>query len=243
MRESTISKLCKFLPLAITRADARNGCVGAVTESGQWVRPEPIYVEDLERPDTRYRYFHWTSAYLKPSTAEQVRPEDRDISPAEGKPQLLFALPESERLAFLLQHADANVEAALAGQRSLGLVEVSVKSFYIRQSTGGRSFVRGQFSDASGEGFDWIVPEIEFGRVVWPHVVEGAFSRALDARLSETFARVRTFFTVGLTKPNFRFPGKFRNCHPLIVGIHSEPHYLRVLETMPRIERIGCEQS
>jgi hypothetical protein len=230
MNESTHGQLSKFLPLAITRAEGRYACIGAVGEDGRWVRPEPIYLEDVESPDSNYRYFYWTEAHLKPSTAEEMRPEDRDLSRADSEPRLLSAVAETERLPFLVEHADADVSAAFAGERSLGLVEVSVRSFYVKRATGGRSFVRGEFSDAAGEIYDWIIPEIDFGRIVAPYIADGMLSPVFAELLLETFGRVRAFFTVGLTKPNFRFPGKFRDCHPLIVGIHSEPDYARLLE-------------
>ncbi len=232
MSEFTLSQLHRFLPLAITRVDGTYGCIGAVTEDGSWVRPEPIYVEELESPESVYRYFYWTAAYLQASTAAKMRPEDRDLSQVDAEPQLLSPLPDTQRLRFLLEHADANVEVAFGGQRSLGLIEASVKRFYIKRSTGGRSFIRGEFIDATGEVFDWIIPEIAFGRIVWPHVTEGVLTPSFARRLSETFEHVRTFFTVGLTTPNFRFPGKFHNCHPLIVGIHSEPNYIPLLENI-----------
>jgi hypothetical protein len=232
MSDSTLSQPCKFLPLAITRADGRYACVGAIAEDGSWMRPEPIYLEDVESPNSSYRYFYWTAAHLKASTAEEVRPEDRDLSRVDAEPQLVSALPETERLPFLVKHADADVPAAFAGQRSLGLIEVCVKRFYVKRSTGGRSFIRGEFSDAMGEVYDWIIPEIDFGRVVSPYITAGILRPAFAEHLIETFGRVRTFFTVGLTKPNFRFPGKFHDCHPLIVGIHSEPNYIQLLENI-----------
>lgn len=232
MNETTRGRLTKFLPLAITRAEGREACIGALEEDGQWVRPEPIYIEDVESPESSYHYFTWTAAYLKPSTAEVMRPEDRDLCREDSAPQMLSALPQVERLPFLVKHAAADVSAAFTGQRSLGLIEVRVKRFYIKRATGGRSFVRGEFSDAAGDVYDWIIPEIDFGRVVSPHISDGMLEQAFSERLQETFGRVRVFFTVGLTKPNFRFPGKFRDCHPLIVGIHSEPDYSRLLENI-----------
>ena len=150
MSETTHGRPHKFLPLAITRAEGRYACIGAVGEDGGWLRPEPIYVEDVESPDTNYVYFHWTAARLKASTADDARPEDRDLDREGEGPQLLSALTEDERLRFLIGHADEDVASAFAGERSLGLVEVEVKNFYVKRSTGGRSFVRGEFADRAG---------------------------------------------------------------------------------------------
>jgi hypothetical protein len=230
MSEPAPSCTHKFVPLAITRAEGRYACIGAVAEDGGWLRPEPIYVEDVESAGSSYRYFHWTAARLKASTASDARPEDRDLDMEDESPRLLSAMPDEERLPFLVKHADGDVASAFEGERSLGLVEVGVRNFYVKRATGGRSFVRGEFGDGAGRVYDWIIPEIDFGRAIRPHVADGSLAPDFAERLLQTFGSVRTFFTVGLTKPNFRFPGKFRDCHPLVVGIHSAPDYAGLLE-------------
>jgi hypothetical protein len=52
-----------------------------------------------------------------------------------------------------------------------------------------------------------------------------ALSQRFAAHMVALFARVDTFLALGLTKPNHRFPGRFRGCHPLVVGIHTVPDY------------------
>jgi len=215
----------RFLPLAITQADDRHSCVGAITDAGWWVRPEPVTLTEVESPNSPYRYFYWTVAALESSSSLDARPEDRDIQREEGELRRLSPLPESDRLPFLLNHLDKNVGTAFTNERSLGLVEVSVHNIYLKRSTGGRNFIRAEFSDTSGSIYDWIIPEIAFGRTVRTHICEGNIETKYALCLISAFKEARTFFTVGLTKPNFRFPGQFRGCNPLVVGIHSEPDY------------------
>lgn len=221
--------MCKFLPLAITKAEGIYACVGAVAEGGGWVRPEPVYLKDIEQPETSYRYFYWSMARFSPSSAVGARVEDRDLPRDGARPQLFSAMTDAERLPFLIGQADVDVSTAFADERSLGLVEVYAKGFYVKRAIGGRLFIRGKFSDRAGESYDWIIPEIRFGLLVWPHVEKGMLLAEFAERLNEIFARIRVFYTVGLTKPNSRFPGKFRDCHPLIVGIHTQPDYAAFL--------------
>lgn len=223
--EPSLPNMCKFLPLAITKAEGMYACVGAVAEGGGWVRPEPVYLKDIEQAETTYRYFYWSMARLSPSIAVGARVEDRDLLRGGASPQISSAMADAERLPFLIGHADVDVNTAFADERSLGLVEVYAKGFYIKRAIGGRLFIRGRFNDRTGESYDWIIPEIRFGQLVWPHVERGMLLPEFAERLNEIFVRIRVFYAVGLTKPNYRFPGKFRDCHPLIVGIHTHPDY------------------
>lgn len=222
--------LVKFLPLAITRVDEHDACVGSIADDGRWVRPSPVTLAEVTSPGTPYRYFCWVEAQMKPSALPDARPEDHDLCNENGSPKMLSSLADDERLKFLLTHLDPDVESAFANERSLGLVEVSVGKVYLKQATGGRHFIRVSFSDASGTNYDWIVPDIMFGRVVWPLVAEKVLPPAAANRLHAVLGNVRTFFTVGLTNPNQRFPGKFRDCHPLVVGIHTDPDYYGLLK-------------
>lgn len=226
----------RFLPLAITRVDDQHGCVGALRQEGGWVRPEPTLLADVTSPASRYRYFHWTSAALAPSTVPDARPEDRDLVAGEAAPRLEDPLPEAERRDFLRRHLDDDVAQALAGERSLGLVQVELDGFTVRRSTGGRFFLRAQFADASGERYDWIVPDLALVDRVRPDVLDGVLDPRREQALNALFRRLEIYFALGLTKPNDRFPGRFRGCHPLVVGVHTCPPYGDVLDGLGRSE-------
>ena len=217
--------LTQFVPLAVTKANNEEACVGAVAENGEWVRPEPIAVEEVQADAAPYRYFWWTAADLGPSRAVDCRPEDRDLRRNPQTPCVLSDRPPEDRATFLSRHLDADVETAFSGTRSLGLVRVRVCRLYAKRSTGGRLFFRAEFSDGSASTFDWIIPELAFSREVEPFVIDGELDTSFASHLVALFDRRPTYFAVGLTKPNHRFPGRFRGCHPLVVGIHTVPDY------------------
>jgi len=218
--EAAGGRWCRLLPLAITRVDAHCGCVGAITDDGAWVRPEPVMIGDVVAGDSPYRYARWTDALLAPSKAANPRPEDRALIAADRSPAPGPRLPRTEWLPFMVRYLDADVASAFAGQRSLGLVEIAARRLYVGCSTAGRRFVRVEFSDAAGAIYDWIVPDLRFTAGFWALIQSGTSEDDTSSRLLARLTAERTFFAIGLTTPNDRFPGKFRGCHPLVVGVH-----------------------
>ncbi len=213
--------LIRFMPLAITRVDGTEGCVGAVMEGGSWVRPQPVSVSDLTASDSSFCYFRWTTAELSASREADARPEDRQLTSTLDAQEFL----RDSKLGFLRALADPSVADAFAGHRSLGMLRVRVHRIYARRSTGGRVFLRAEFSDPAGHAYDWIIPELSFGQYAMPFLLDGELDKSFASALEERLRASETYFVLGLTKPNHRFPGKFRGCHPLIVGIHSFPGY------------------
>jgi len=212
--------------MAITKVDEVEACVGALSEDGFWVRPEPVFLSDVMAPDSPYSYFRWTKAELENSIAKDPRPEDRSITRnGTNAPCAEQTLPLNSRLDFLRTHLDSSVEKAFSGERSLGLTKVLVHRIYAKPSTAGRLFLRSEFSDSTGKTYDWIIPEIDFVKFASPFVINGGLQPDFCETLQKMFRQIETYFTLALTKPNNRFPGRFRGCHPLIVGIHSVPNY------------------
>lgn len=213
----------RFTPLAITGVDAASGCVGSITEHGEWLRPAVVARADVEGPTARYRYGAWYEADVEPLRDERARPEDH-VLVAGPRP---VAAVSADPLG-LAPHA-ASVAAAFENGRSLGLVEVDVDDLYVGVSTGRRQFLRARFRDRTGECFDWIIPDLAFGALAWPHVQDEVLDRGWASAALHAMARVCMLFTVGLTHPNGRFPGRFRGCHPLVVGVHSRPDYIQLI--------------
>ncbi len=216
----------RLLPLAITRVDDHEACVGAVTAHDAWVRPEPVEVREVVDPATAsFRYWQWAEVELGPPVVGDPRPEDRAL---HGRPQPqaraggAFGAPQ--RRGLLRRLADTDVESVFdAAHRSLGLVQAEVRDVYTKRSTGGRAFLRCRFCDPTGREYDWIVPEIVFGERAWPHVRAGRLDPEWRDELLADLGRCETYLTIGLTKPNGRFPGRFGGCHPLVVGVHPVP--------------------
>jgi hypothetical protein len=208
-----------ILPMAITKADDRFACVGALTEHGEWVRPEPVPVAQVtDRTTSAWQYGQWTTVELAAPTVADPRPEDRALVAAPAGDETWTANRYREWAA---RYVDPDVERALSGERSLGLVQVTLHRVYVRASTRGRFFVRFEFTDSTDTAYDWIVPDVEVtGRLLGR--LEGGKLPASVAE--ETLAGLREhgplLVAIGLTRPNNRFPGRFRGCHPLVVGVH-----------------------
>ncbi|HLJ91521.1 MAG TPA: hypothetical protein VKZ53_32280 [Candidatus Angelobacter sp.] len=227
---SESGKVVRFVPMGISKVSDVEACVGAISEDGSWVRPEIPTLAEVKASDSPFVYFQWANAELGESHERDPRPEDHHM--------IRRALPESamadeSRLDLIRSHQDATCEDAFAGLRSLGLVKVKVGKFYMKRSTGGRVFLRTEFTDGRNDTYDWIVSEVKFPEEIAPYLVEGDIPPALAAKLAEIFQSAEVYFTIALTKPNNRFPGKFRGCHPVVIGIHAFPDYLPRLHSQP----------
>lgn len=217
----------RFVPLAITIAEDGYGCVAGIDEHQQWIRPEPILASEVSAPETPYHYFTWIGAELGAPTVAEPRIEDRCLS---GRPAPIRPLEPAERAELIRRVLDPDVERAFSGDRTVGLVRVRVERIYIWQWVAKQRFVRAVFYDASGACHDWIVPDYRFGQACSPEGGPRAAQQNAE-RLSQILSTSETYFTVSLTRPNTRFPGKVRGCHPLVVGVHGEPDYLALLST------------
>jgi hypothetical protein len=202
-------------PLVITRDTDGGACVSGCTEDGLWFRPEPVTADEVEGTDPLYQYFRPVHVGLSASHERDARPEDRNIAMAASPAGQ--ALSEAERDNLLRKVADPSVEDAFAGERSVGVVELTARRVYAQRSTGGRTFLRLEFSDSPGKAFDWIIRDVQLLRA-FP---EPGAARAELEELSAVVAAAPRFVSVGLTKPDGRFPGRFRGCHPLVVGLHG----------------------
>ncbi|MGZ4828002.1 MAG: hypothetical protein ACXV5J_00085 [Candidatus Angelobacter sp.] len=217
------AKAVRFVPLGISKVSELEACVGAIAEDGSWVRPEVPTLAEVKASDSPFMYFQWANAELSESLARDPRPEDHHMV-RRAQPE--SSITDEERTALILAHLDASAEDAFAGLRSLGLIRVKVHRFYMKRSTGGRLFLRVEFTDGRGDTYDWIVSEVRFPEEIAPHLVNGEISETFGQQLADFFRSADVYFTIALTKPNNRFPGKFRGCHPVVIGIHTFPDYL-----------------
>src|SRR5438552_9797090 len=215
-------KAVRFVPLGISKVSESEACVGAISEDGSWVRPETPTLAEVKASGSPFLYFQWANAELGESLERDPRPEDHHMvrrAQAEGW------LAGEIRADFIRTHLDASAEDAFAGLRSLGLIKAKVHRIYRKQSTGGRVFLRAEFTDAKGATYDWIISEVKFPEEIEPYLVNGDITPEFGKKLAGIFQSSEVYFVIALTKPNNRFPGKFRGCHPVIIGIHTVPDY------------------
>lgn len=208
-----------LLPMAVTQASDSHACVGALTADGQWVRPEPITLDQVrDRTTSRWRYGRWTRVTLGPARVAEPRPEDRAL---HDDPRPAERWTAGQCREWTSSFVDGSVHEALAGERTLGMVYVELHRVYAKQATGGRVFLRFVFNDRTGEIFDWIVPDIDTAEPLLATTENGTLPTAVAQRaLASLREHGPLLLTLGLTRPNNRFPGRFRGCHPLVVGVH-----------------------
>ncbi|HLJ27748.1 MAG TPA: hypothetical protein VKY85_13640 [Candidatus Angelobacter sp.] len=221
-RKPETGKVVRFVPMGISKVSDVEACVGAIAEDGSWVRPETPTLAEVKASDSPFVYFQWANAELVESLARDPRPEDHHMV---QRAQCEDWLAEEERFEFIRTHLDASAEDAFAGLRSLGLIQVAVRRFYMKQSTGGRVFLRVEFTDGRGDTYDWIISEVGFPEKIAPYLVNGDITPEFAKKLADIFQAAEVYFAIALTKPNNRFPGKFRGCHPVVIGIHTMPDY------------------
>jgi hypothetical protein len=206
-----------IFPLVITLDTDNTACVSGATPDRRWLRPEPVLFEEVSGATPLYQYFQPVTIELAASRADDARPEDRHVVGAATHAGAPLSLDDQGEL--LVKMTDASVDQAFAGLRSVGVVHVEARRLYRQRSTGGKRFVRLAFTDTTGVEYDWIVRDVRF-LAPFPdpaHPDDADWLEGFAARLkAEPF-----YMSIGLTKPTGRFPGQFRGCHPLVVGVHG----------------------
>ncbi len=208
----------KILPLAVTMSDDKNACVAGINKHKDWIRPGPIDCEHIE--NALYSYQYWNQLTLIKDDSISARPEDHIIkSVSEDNHE---AVTEKSKLQLIKVIEDDCAIDSFSKNRSVGIINVNVHNLYWKRSTGGRRFLRLCFTDSTLESFDWIVPELRIGEYADQFKIKESNE---ITPLLQNLKSTEVYLTIGLTKPNNRFPGKFRGCHPLIVGVHTFPDY------------------
>lgn len=211
-------RLC-ILPLAITSEDAITRCVAGLDLLGNWVRPQPIPLSSVESPNGAFGYDHWSEILVRDAPSAR-RPEDVQLA---AEPRRGDAVAMASRAVLVRRHRAETVDAAFADGRSAAVVSATAEHIYARLHTRGRVFLRLVFRDATGERFDWILPEIATNaRFLGARVGDGIDSGAVAAFLDE-LAAADLHLAIGLTLAASPSHDRFRGCHPLVVGVHALP--------------------
>lgn len=224
---SVLTEEASLLPMAITRVDAEYGCVSGLTSDGRWMRPGPIALAEVEGSPPRYAFRRPFRCSIAPSTSPDSRIEDRLLLAHIDGAATELQMTEDQLLSWYLAHVDADVNTALGGERSVGLIEVTPERVYLLRSTQQRFLVRMCFKDASGTACDWVVPDIQFSRLAVSLLRDAPDQAKAEALLMTILQPRRMFLTIVLTKPTTRARGVIRGCQPLVGGVHTFPDYAR----------------
>jgi hypothetical protein len=209
----------RMLPLAITAEDATTGCIAGIDSLGNWVRPQPIPLAFARDPQGPFRYGRWTQITARPQETA-ARPEDMALV---GDPEPGPALPPDELAALIRTHSSATVDEGFAERRSAAIIPARIDDLHARRHTRGRVFLRLVFRDASGERFDWILPEVAtVARFADARRGDGLDTARVSAWLDE-LAGADVHLAIGLTLASRPAGDRFKGCQPLAVGLHALP--------------------
>jgi len=215
----------RMLPLAITAEDAITGCIAGIDSLGNWIRPQPIPLAFARDPQGPFRYGRWTQITVRPEETAP-RPEDMALvcDPEPGP-----ALPPDELAALIRTHSSATVDDGFADRRSAAIIPASIDNLLARRHTRGRVFLRLVFRDASGERFEWILPEVAtVARFADARQGDGLNAARVSAWLEELDG-ADVHLAIGLTLASRTADDRFKGCQPLVVGVHALPR-----EDLPR---------
>lgn len=141
----------------------------------------------------------------------------------EPKPILLNEIKVEDRNLFVKNQIDGGVEAAFSRNRSVGLIKPLVEQVNFGWdslfNTFESSFI---FQDKTGQRYKFICTDLKWF-YSWIYLFQKK-RQLLHQQLNELPFQLNkkdTYFVIGLSRPLLEFPGGFRGCWPLILGIHS----------------------
>ncbi len=223
-----------LLPLVITQVDATYGCVSGLTRDGRWLRPEPVLLDEITGENPYYAYGRPVHCCLGPSLSADRRPEDRELLerlPTANEDSSSWHGAALEE--WLSGHRDVDASASFAGERSVGLIRAVPQGLSLLQWTRGRYLVRLEFSDASGQQYNWVVSDLPFCALAISILRSAEDRGALARRMVEHLHATRFFLSLVLTKPvNQSRRDLIRGCQPLVGGVHTFPLYRASLATL-----------
>ncbi|MCW3135858.1 MAG: hypothetical protein N2V77_02830 [Canidatus Methanoxibalbensis ujae] len=104
--------------LAIARPEKGKVCVAGVDRDGNWLRPQSIYLNEIE--NHKFRNLCVSRIYVDAWRGRRPRKEDRFLIHSEGT---VRELDEHESFEFLEKIADKSVKSAFESGRTLGLIK------------------------------------------------------------------------------------------------------------------------
>ena len=231
--ETAATEEVVLLPLVITQVDATFGCVSGLTQDGRWLRPEPVYLDDVAGENPYYAYGRPVHCRLGRSSCADHRPEDRALLERLPPINEVFNGHDAAFEAWLSGHCDVDAAASFAGERSVGLIRAVPKGLSLLQWTRGRYLVRLEFSDTSGQQYQWVVSDLPFCALAISMLRDAQDRGALARRMVEHLHATRFFLSLVLTKPvNSSRRDLIRGCQPLVGGVHTFPPYQSTLASL-----------
>ena len=216
-------KAMKVTVLAVARPEKGQVCIAGINESGEWIRPQGVYIADMDAADTPpFKNLCISSLYADAWWGRHPRKEDRFFVYSTGVKK---ELDEAEKREFLELHLDASVDEVFKCGRSLGLIKPRIIRVYdetVRKGRGEKSYeryLRFTFKDASGRVHrGWSCRCNDF-HSEW-NAMKQEHRWTYGWRMLRYLQKNETYLAIGLTHTDYGVSGLKYGAYPLVVGVH-----------------------
>lgn len=208
-----------ILPLAISDVDETYSCVAGVSKELEWLRPEPIFKNDLI-DNNKIDFEHFTIFELE-SNQPADRIEDRRI----GNKRFIKQdeeITNVEKEIIFQKINEPSVDNVFNNGKTAGLFKVKVIDIKYGRTFGSGYKIRIIFKDLKEDEFNFMVVDKKFKEWFLNRFVnaEHSINQAEKEILLEELCNGNTYFAITLSSNKTNFPGSYSGCHALISGIH-----------------------
>lgn len=203
-----------ILPLAITQVDSSLACVAGITDSNEWIRPEPIYVSDIKNGLFKYEYT--TKITYEKLNVVDARKEDKRLWGAKNQ----YFRPKYDKnfKSRIYTVLDESLENIFCSGRSVGIIKINIKDITYGRTLGGKKNFRLIFTNNNKE-YNFIVRDYFFVQEMQKELINGRLQEKYKKNIITKYSISEVFLTVSLTKPT-SFSGPYNGCHAIAAGIH-----------------------
>lgn len=205
-----------ILPLAITQVDSTFACVAGLTNQNAWIRPEPVYIEDIR--SGFFRYEHLTEILYNQTNAPEARKEDKSIC-RENLYELNIK-HDNNVCSRIKKILDKSLDTIFDNERTVGIVKIEITDITYGKTLGGKKNFRIIFIDSKRE-HNLIIADYYLKHEIQQQLVNDELPKQSKINFITKYSNMEIFLTVSLTKPT-PFPGPYNGCHAIAAGFH---HY------------------
>jgi hypothetical protein len=220
--------------LAVARPEKEQVCVAGIDESGEWIRPQGIYKNDVfcvKDGEKRLNFVNLgiSPIYVDAWMGRRPRKEDRFFVCGGGVKK---ELSQEEKREFLRRNVDASVDEVFKRGRSLGLIKPRILRVYEekkknKKEEGGKSksyeqYIRFDFKDSSPRIYRRWSCRCDAFYKTWNELKERK-KWTYGWRMLTYLRKNDTYLAIGLTYSDYGISKLEYGAYPMIVGVHVVP--------------------
>ena len=210
--------------LAVARPEKGQVCIAGIDESGEWIRPQGVYENDIFTAGMpKFKNLSVSKLYVDAWQGMRPRKEDRFFVYGEG---VESELNEEEKREFLERNVDAFVDAVFKRGRSLGLIKPRILHVYEEKATkkteqgkGYEQYIRFNFKDTSGRIYRRWSCRCNAFYNTW-NELKKKHRWTYGLRMLRYLRKNDIYLAIGLTYTDYNVDRLEYGAYPMIVGVH-----------------------